>query len=363
MFSSATFQKYFLPGFVFQSIVIGGGYGTGRELVEFFLTDGPAAGYLGILVSTVIWSIVLAIGFEFARIQKAYDYRTFINGLLGKGWIAFEVVYIVGMVLVVSVLGSAAGVLVADVFGVPALVGIVTMILVVGVLVFFGTALIEKALSIWSFALYAVFLILIIVAFSQFGTEIGRYAGGMNEGGNWILSGAEYAAYNVGLMPAMLFAARHLETRREAFLSGGIAGALAMIPGVFIYTSLLGVYPAVLDVPIPADFLLSQMDVPALRLIFQIILFGTLIETGVGLVHGFNERVDSVYIEKGREMPRALRFGSAIVILVTAIFLAEAIGIVDLIKSGYGALTWGYWVVFVIPVLTIGIWHIRKSTD
>ena len=37
MFESPRFKKYFLPGFVFQSMVIGGGYGTGRELVEFFL--------------------------------------------------------------------------------------------------------------------------------------------------------------------------------------------------------------------------------------------------------------------------------------------------------------------------------------
>jgi len=38
------FQKYLLPGFIFQSLIIGGGYGTGRELVEFFLTAGPLAG-------------------------------------------------------------------------------------------------------------------------------------------------------------------------------------------------------------------------------------------------------------------------------------------------------------------------------
>ena len=36
-----TFQRYLLPGFVFQSGVIAGGYGTGRELVEFFLPYGP----------------------------------------------------------------------------------------------------------------------------------------------------------------------------------------------------------------------------------------------------------------------------------------------------------------------------------
>ncbi len=28
------FQRYLLPGFIFQSVVIAGGYGTGRELVE-----------------------------------------------------------------------------------------------------------------------------------------------------------------------------------------------------------------------------------------------------------------------------------------------------------------------------------------
>ncbi len=50
----ASYKAYLLPGFVFQSIVIGGGYGTGRELVEFFLREGPAAGYLGMLVATLI---------------------------------------------------------------------------------------------------------------------------------------------------------------------------------------------------------------------------------------------------------------------------------------------------------------------
>ena len=47
MLDAPFFRKYLLPGFVFQSIVIGGGYGTGRELVEFFLKFGPLGGLLG----------------------------------------------------------------------------------------------------------------------------------------------------------------------------------------------------------------------------------------------------------------------------------------------------------------------------
>ena len=38
--TSKRFQKYFVPGIVFQSCVIAGGYGTGRELVEYFMGYG-----------------------------------------------------------------------------------------------------------------------------------------------------------------------------------------------------------------------------------------------------------------------------------------------------------------------------------
>ena len=34
---SSWFQRFLLPGFAFKAVVIGGGYATGRELVEFFV--------------------------------------------------------------------------------------------------------------------------------------------------------------------------------------------------------------------------------------------------------------------------------------------------------------------------------------
>lgn len=38
------FRKYFLPGLVFQGVLIAGGYGTGRELVEYFMKYGTKGG-------------------------------------------------------------------------------------------------------------------------------------------------------------------------------------------------------------------------------------------------------------------------------------------------------------------------------
>src|SRR3546814_14665675 len=45
--ASTWFQRYLLPGFVFQAAVIAGRYATGREQVEFFLPAGPGGGPRG----------------------------------------------------------------------------------------------------------------------------------------------------------------------------------------------------------------------------------------------------------------------------------------------------------------------------
>ena len=347
------YRKYLLPGLVFQSMVIGGGYGTGRELVEFFMNDGPAAGLKGMAVAALIWSVVLALCFELARAGRLYDYRAFLSSLLGRGWIAFEVVYLAGLVLVVSVLGSAAGTILAQITGWPEVVGNVAVIGVVGILAFYGSGVIERVMSIWSFALYGVFAVVVAVALTTLGPSI-RQALATPSAGNWVLSGAEYAAYNVGLLPAILFVTRHLETRREAFVSGALASVLTMAPGVLIYVAMLGQYPEVLDQAVPSDFLLAALDMPWLRAVFQVILFGTFVETGIALVHGFNERVAGVVDERGNVFSGTARALVAALMLTVALFVADAAGLVAIIADGYGTLTWGYWLVFVIPVLTIG---------
>ena len=355
------FKKYILPGLVFQSLTIGGGYGTGRELVEFFLKKGPLAGLGGMLVATLIWSLVLAITFELARITRAFDYRAFIQQLLGKGWMAYEFVYVIGLVLTLSVLGSASGELIFEMFELPAIWGILFMMIVVGLLAFAGSLWIERVLSAWSFALYGFYIILIILFISREGEAISHALSLPSREGNWFMGGIEYAAYNIGILPAMLFVARHFEHRKEAFIAGGLGGFIAIIPGVFIYLAMLSAYPEIIPEAIPANYLLDQLQMPIFQFLFQIILFGTLIETGVGLIHGFNERIASSQKERGKSFNRAYRILIAQVLLIIAIFLADAIGLINLIAKGYGALTWGYWLVFLIPVLTYGWYRVIKQ--
>jgi uncharacterized membrane protein YkvI len=48
--------KYIVPGLVIQAVLVGGGYATGRELVEFFVSKGPATGLAGLALTAVFFS-------------------------------------------------------------------------------------------------------------------------------------------------------------------------------------------------------------------------------------------------------------------------------------------------------------------
>lgn len=362
------FQTYFLPGFIFQSITVGGGYGTGRELVEFFLLRGPIPGLKGMFIASLIWSLVLAITFELARLTRTYNYRDFLRVLLGKAWWAYEVVYGLGMILVVSIVGSASGEIMGEMLGTPKLVGIIFMSVCVGVLAYAGSGWIERVLSAWSLALYVFYFTLVVLCFQLYADEISAALQIEGGDGSWLMGGIKYAAYNVGIVPAILYVVRHLDTRKEALGSGIIAGLMTIVPGVCIYMAMLSQYPGIEEEIIPATYLMEQLGIPGLALIFKLILFGTLIETGVGIIHGYNERLASAWEESGKYFSQMKRLIVALGILILAIFMADAIGLVRLIAQGYGVLTWGYWLVFLLPVMSYGVYLIitmyqKKATS
>ena len=351
------FNKYLLPGFIFQSLIIGGGYGTGRELVEFFLSEGPVYGLINMAVATIIWSLVLAVCFEFSRIGSHFEYRSFLKDLLGKSWIAYEYLYLVGLVLVVSVMGSAAGEIFSEIFGVKEIVGVIIMMALVGLIVFYGTQLVEKVLSIWSIFLYAAFITMFVLVFKIFNNEISAAFSLQLDGQSWAMGGIKYAAYNIGMAPAILFCARHFETRKEAISAGLIGGILGMIPALILFLVMLSHYPQIISEAIPVNHIIENIGLEPFRIFFQIVLFGTFIETGAGIIHGFNERIFSV-------KPNLTDNHRAIIgisILFISIFLANTLGLINLISKGYGLITWGFWIIFVIPILTIGVKRIFKD--
>jgi uncharacterized membrane protein YkvI len=356
------FQRFLLPGFAFKAFVIGGGYATGRELVEFFFPAGPLGGLLGAVLAMVLWSGVCAVTFLFARQVQALDYRTFFRALLGPGWIAFEAAYLLFMVLILAVFGAAAGEIGAVLFGLPKVAGSLALVTAIAAVTAFGNASVERLFKYVTVFLYAVYVVFAVLAFQAFGHASLDALSGAELGGGWWRGGVTYASYNVVGAVVILPMLRHLTSRRDAVLAGLLCGPLAIWPALVFFFCMLAFYPAIGAETLPSDFMLRRLDAPAFHVVFQLMIFAALLESGAGAVHGFNERVAGVYrARRGKELSTAARLAMAAVLLLGAVFIAQRIGLVALIANGYRALAAAILVLFIAPLLSVGAWKMWKQ--
>ena len=142
-FFDGRFGKYLLPGILLQSVLIGGGYATGREIVSYgakFGAKGWIAG-IGILIG---FAVVAILTFEISRLYKTYDYKSMIKVLIGPAWPLFDVAYVLMMILVIAIMASASGSIVEETTGLNYWFGVVILVAITGGLMFFGDALIER---------------------------------------------------------------------------------------------------------------------------------------------------------------------------------------------------------------------------
>ena len=360
--SSTRFQRFLLPGFAFKAVVIGGGYATGRELAEYFLPSGPWGGLAAILLSTILFSAICALTFLFARAVGAYDYRTFFKQLLGPAWPLFEATYVLFIVLILAVYGAAAGAIGAAVFGVAEAWGTIALAASIIAVVTFGNASVERMFVYVSYLLYAVYLLFIVLAFTKFGDRIADGFATVAPGTGWLSGGTVYAGYNLIGAVVVLPVIRHLTSNRDAVIAGALAGPLAMIPAALFFLAMIAFYPAIAGETLPSDFLLQQMQLPWFHLMFQLMIFSALLESGASSIHAINERISQALVaRRGNPLGNRARLGIALALLVGCMFVAQRFGLVALIANGYRALGYILIAVYVLPLLTIGIWRLVKQ--
>lgn len=359
---SSRFQRFLLPGFAYKAVVIGGGYATGRELAEFFLPSGPWGGVAAMLLATVIWSVVCVATFLFSRASHTRDYQSFVGALLGPGAIAFELSYLLFVILILAVFGAAAGAIAAS-LGFPTLVGTLALMASIALVVAYGNTSVERLFTIVSFLLYGVYTLFLALSLTRFG---GQIVAGFSQHvpmTGWVTGGITYASYNIVGAVVILPVLRHLTSNRDAVIAGVIAGPLAMLPALLFFCCMMAYYPQIGQATLPSDFLLQRLDMPLFRVLFQLMIFSALLESGTGAVHAINERIGHAWQRRhGHTLGRRARLGIALAILTVCMFIAARFGLVTLIAKGYRLLAAMFLLVYVLPVLTIGIHKLRSGT-
>lgn len=358
---SSRFQRLILPAFAFKAAVIGGGYATGRELAEFFLPSGPRGGVLAMCLAMVVWSLVATVTFVFSHATRSLDYRSFFRCLLGRAWIAFDIAYVCMVLLVLSVFAAAAGAIGTALFGWPTIVGTLLLICGIASATGFGNAAVERLFKLVTIFLYTVYAIFIVLAYSRFRSQIvAGFASPVPITG-WVSGGLTYSAYNIVCAVVILPTLRHLTSTRDAVIAGILCGPLAMLPAVLFFVAMAAFYPAIGAEVVPADTMLIALNVPVFRVVFQLMIFAALLESGTGFIHGINERIGSALRAQGISFQWGWRLATAWVIFVTSAFVATKFGLISLIARGYRALACTVVVVYVLPLLTYGVWWLGAN--
>ena len=349
---------YLTPGLVFQSVLIGGGYGTGAEIARYFGSHGLLGGVLALGAAAAGWAVLCAVTFEFVRVFRTYDYGSMMRRLLGRAGFLYDLCFYAMLLLVLGVVNATAGAMVHALTGLPPWVGVALLSLGVILLVLRGTEAIEKALSLWAYVLYAVFLLFLAAVFLRFGDTVAAELRRGEIGPGWLSGGLRYASYNLICVSMILYTLRDLQTRREAVTCGVLAGLLGAAPALPLLLAMGCDLPAALASETPVTAVFQRLNMPWLYLLFEMVLFGTLVETAAGFLKALEDRIErALFRGRSFDLARPLITGA-----VTALGICvSTFGLTGLIDKGYGAICYGALLLFALPMLTFGVRMIRRA--
>lgn len=361
------FHTLLLPAIIAQSMIIGGGYATGREVVQYAGRFGNW-GWLSVAIIAVCFSLVMALAFELARLAGAYDYKAWSRNLVGPFWWLVDLLFLSMMLLVIAVMTAAIGEVLQQTLAFPKPLSLVLALACVGFLTWRGSGFIERAKTWGSAALYlgyCAFSILVLTA-PVGDTAAPPPAGSEAGAGEVVITAVLYVAYNVAVVPAVLFCLHRQTRRAETFASGILSGLAMTIPFALTLACLLRFpHASVMEAEVPWLRLIgTAADGRAGGAALWIAIFGlvagwTLIETAVGSIHALLHRVE----RNLGDLPRRWRPASGALTprqkALTAVFVLAAaaglstIGIIDLVARGYGTLAWGFIALIVLPLFVV----------
>lgn len=373
-FYNGTYARYILPGVLLQSVLIGGGYATGREIYSYGAKFG-AMGWISGVTIGIGFALFAFLTFEICRIYHVYDYKNYIKQVIGPLWPVMDILTVLIAILLIAVMAAATGSIFEQV-GLPNILGSVVIVLICGLLNFKGSSVIEKFESIGTILLYGGYILFTIIVLVKKGSHISTVFSTMDtsafDGKTTIMlciwTGILYVAYNINSIPMGMFSLTRQTKRKETLISGIIAGALMVIPWFLSYFAMMCFYGDTsivgADVTTPWMEMIKAVNGGApLLVLFSIVMGWTLVETATGCIHMIIDRFDVALTERGHKRMSDQKRGIITVVTLVAALIMSRIGVVTLIEQGYSLLSYSFILFYLLPTLIIGGYKIIKHKE
>ncbi|NLI69200.1 MAG: hypothetical protein GX374_11225 [Bacilli bacterium] len=347
-------RRSFKIGSAFVGLIVGAGFASGQEVMQYFTNFG-IWGAAGGLLATLLF---MFLGFAFAQLGtnlQAVSHKTVMYHIGGRyiGPI-FDVIITFFLFGVAVVMFAGSGSTFQQMFGIDAMIGSIIMAAAVILTLLLDTKKIISVIA--SVTPYLLGIIFVILVYSIFTMDISiaeanTIAAQQNSGApNWVMGTLLYVSYNLAAGAPLLIIMAGGETDRKVAGMGGILGGLML--GALILLIHFGMFLKIevvdgLDMPTLA---LANEIHPFVGILMAIALLGMIYNTAIGMFYSFTVRF--IPAESKAYKP-------AVVIIGIIGFIASLAGFTTLIGKVYA--TMGY-LGFALIIAVIIAWIRRNKT-
>lgn len=341
-------------GFAYAGIIVGAGFSTGQEVLQFFASHGLIS-ILGIIIAALI---LMFAGRQAAKLGfrlNAESHETPLRVLFGpKLGLVVDYVLIFFLYGIAVVMIAGSGATFNQAFGIPSQLGVLILIGLTAITLLLDFDKIVNIIGGITPAL--IIAVIIITGYNIFNpsvpyTEVDDFVDSTRTpSAYWWFDAITYAG--LALATAFSFlsimgseSARHAIARRGAVYGGLIIMLLMLLVNVGV----LSIMPEANSVPLPA-MAMAEKIAPWLGTIYSIIIILLIFNSVIGLMYPFLSRFTEPYSGKYKIM---------MVISLIAAFLISNVGFVALVNFVYPIL--GYIGLAIAAALTVR-WIANKNT-
>lgn len=292
-------KSIYLAG-AFVGVIVGAGFGSGQEILQFFTNFGMYS-IPAILLSTVLFAFI---GMQVAQLSshlQATSHKEIITVLCGRVLgNALDIVLSFFLFGVGVIMIAGAGSIVEQQFGIPAFIGALGMTILAVLTMLLK---IERIIGIISsITPFLLIIVIVIVAYALMKNginpdEVNHYADVTKaSASNWIMSGLLYVSFNVAVGFSMLSViGGTFKDKKQAGVGGIIGGILLGVLLLLINAGMMTNFAVTQKMDMPTLYLANNIS-PIVGHLLSIILLAMIYNTCVGMFYSFTVR----FVPQGR---------------------------------------------------------------
>jgi uncharacterized membrane protein YkvI len=348
-------KKAFQIGAAFIGVIVGAGFASGQEILQFFTSFG----FPGIIGSVIATALFAFIGMNLTQLGSRLQtdsHKDVIYHICGR-YLGVIVDAIITFFLfgVTVVMFSGAGAIFEQQFGLPSMVGGLFMAVITIASVMLNVQKVIALIS--SITPFLIVLVLVITGYSLFSFDPNSIdieaalAKTSPAASNWLLGSLLYVSYNIAAGAAMLTVMGGTIKDQKVAGWGGIIGGVGLgLIILMINVSMLTQIDKVADVPMPMLTIANEMS-PIVGILMSIVLLGMIYNTAVGMLYAFSARVVK---------PDQPKFKAFVIIFGLIGFASSFVGFIKLVGTLYPVMGYlGF--TLIVAILVSWIRHFRKK--